>query len=259
MQAEYNDHPHLFLSQNNPNNSCPNPYAILEVGATFADVHVATNFGLPDYEHVHGSVDGLVLLCGRQPISRILLCNPITREYLRIPNPPRHYAEGNIGFGASRSGQYKLVWISLDNNVCHVYTLGTGQWRRAARGPSRALRYEKDTVCASLNGHIYWAVKGKVGWKMLISCFDLETEEFTYFRAPPDIYSPQYYGRNLSVLEDRLCFYDYSIVLGTVIWTMKGQGCWIKEFVIKGMLHDCRGSVFPIKVFRDGNTLLADR
>lgn len=39
---------------------------------------------------------------------------------------------------------------------------------------------------------------------------------------------------------------------------MREQGCWTKEFVIKGLPY-VYGSAIPIKVFEDGNILLGAR
>lgn len=247
---------------------------------------------------VRSSVDGLILLLRReweQQLQHVSLwvCNPITREYVKIPNPsdrdfglglpyppqhrhplvrqpfesetvtgapPREYGNYNFGFGVSRSKQYKVVWIS--HSECRVYTLGTtGLWRSITlSGPG--LRYNKwNTECELVGGKLYWLDPPESQTQTEISCFDLETEVFTYFSAPlprRDLHHDCY--RSLCVLDDCLCLCD---VYGDEIeiWLMRGQGDWNKKLVISehgfGRNHGYGyGYLFPIKVLegdRNGN------
>lgn len=186
-------HPHLFISLG----SC---YKILEFLRENELPNRAVDLRLPRYEHAHSSFDGLILLCSRGT-------TPVTRDYVRLPYAPRQYVKGNVGFGVSRSGQYKVVRITFRDKACYVYTLGTGRWRAVADGAPPTFGYNRETVSVSVGGSLYWLVYGSESWRPRISRFDLETEEFSSFPAPPRLYTPkQYYYGSLCVIGDCLCF-----------------------------------------------------
>ncbi|XP_042067870.1 F-box protein At5g62510-like [Salvia splendens] len=76
--------------------------------------YTAFNFKLPFDEPIHSSANGLIFLRG---VGRgdLILCNPVTRDYIKLPSPRQTTSEHqlvyeNIGFGVSRTtGQYKVV------------------------------------------------------------------------------------------------------------------------------------------------------
>lgn len=232
----------------------------------------------PPNEPVIGSVNGLVLTLGA---GRFSICNPITREYVSLPNPPKYnfsryhyYSRNKLGFGLTRNGQeYKLVRIV--QSECQVYTLGSDRWRSIPVGPPTALavgappmlRYNHtlDSQCATVGGNLYW-LDLETGTE--VSCFDLEAESFTSFPAPPSrLYHPQPCHRSLSVLDGCLCLCDVSwsgddVEIDT--WLMRGGGgddgrYWSKEYMIRDGSGRRFGHVFPIKVLEDGGMLLGER
>lgn len=74
------------------------------------------------------SANGLLFVwdtCDEVPV----VCNPMTREYVRLP--PMRGCSGIFGFGMSKiSGQYKILYGDVYSSW-HVYTLGReGSWRR---------------------------------------------------------------------------------------------------------------------------------
>ncbi|XP_057784836.1 F-box protein CPR1-like [Salvia miltiorrhiza] len=211
------------------------------------------------------SVNGLIVV--RVRFNMICVCNPITREVIKLDLPSsRVYG---FGFGASKiSGRYKAVSISSkpygydDKLDCHVYTLGTGSWRRLEGNPC-VHQYGEG---AFVNGNFHWIVymNGEASW---ISCFDLETECFSFFKAPP--YLAQGFLRRtttLSALSGCLWFCkvtseyedeDDGWRCEVSIWIMKEYGVdesWSKEYVIP--LDDETQSVDPIKVFENGDLLM---
>ncbi|KAH6759373.1 hypothetical protein C2S51_019608 [Perilla frutescens var. frutescens] len=230
------------------------------------------NFSFPHQELIHSSVNGLLFLCNRDHKPRdIFICNPITRDYITLPPSPESSSPIGLlqldvfGFGVSKmSGKYKLIRVFQHcsghaASKCEVYTLGTGSWRGvAASGP---LEYKWNTVGAFLNGNLHWLAYDLKGYYPRISCFDLETELFSSCSAPPspddrhDVWS-------LSALGDCLCLCDNSADDEIVIWLMKEYGdekSWIKEFIIKKPVHrDFIGFLFPVKVFKDGDILIAE-
>ncbi|KAH6819114.1 hypothetical protein C2S51_002717 [Perilla frutescens var. frutescens] len=106
--------------------------------------NVVFSFLPPFYEPVHSSANGLLLL--RRPCygsSDLILCNPVTRDYIKLPCPMRPHPKSkvrleNFGLGVSRmSEQFKVVRIfygllktyvseKLAESDCQVYTVGTG-------------------------------------------------------------------------------------------------------------------------------------
>ncbi|XP_041995741.1 putative F-box protein At3g24700 [Salvia splendens] len=148
--------------------------------------NVAFNFELPFDEPMHSSANGLIILSGVDH-GDLILCNPITRGYIKLPcsrqtSPRVPIGVETFGFGVSRmTSQYKIVRIFGElilpveyRNECQVYVVGTGSWRKVPFNISLGL-YE-DVGGVYLNGNIHWAV-GKITkpFGRWILCFDLET------------------------------------------------------------------------------------
>lgn len=252
----------------------PKPYEIIE----FADDDVDDDYrwdtvlslDLPPHDRLLSIANGFLLLCPRDGIrGDLLICNPMTREYIKLP--PASALCGSIfqasGFGVSKtSGQYKAVrvlGINAHNALeCQVYTIGTGSWRRIACGwPVIYYSYHGDTVGTFLNGNLHWLADGGSA----IWCLDLEAEIFTTFSAPP-LRCPVKV-RTLRVLKDCLCvcdnanhrydaFADHEISL----WLMEEYGdekSWTKQFIIrKESKLAFAGHLYPIKVYEHGGILM---
>ncbi|XP_057786309.1 F-box protein At4g22390-like isoform X2 [Salvia miltiorrhiza] len=252
----------------------PNPHKVVEfVNKLDFNCHehrwnVVFSFDLPFYGPVHDSANGLLFSCHRD--DEIFVCNPITREYIRLPSPlPRIYPKPEIerltyGFGVSRSsGEFKVVRIlsaiAGRNDRCdwQVYTVGTASWRRVAC--CSLLEYGGNSKGVLLNGNLHF-----LGWEPYssrVSCLDLETELLSTFSPPHPSYPNT--GRNLSVLGGCLCVCDMTLsqpVNEIHIWLMKEYGddeSWTKEFIIhKVGLEDRLWFVCPIKVFEDGDIIM---
>ncbi|KAL9173350.1 hypothetical protein ABFS82_03G108100 [Erythranthe guttata] len=214
--------------------------------------------------------------------SALHICNPLTREFIQLPNYEVVYSLPtlvNCGFGVSKiTGQYKVVRIvhecicdphtfkllKYTNCVCHVYTLGTGTWRKIA--PGAPFGSDWYSVGVFLNGSLYWLVTDFEGYN-LISCFDLETEIFSTF-PPPSLLKRERRpgGLELVALGDYLCVCDNTSDDEIVMWLMKECGdekSWTKDFVVRisdsDFLRGYGGSceiAYPIKVFKDGDILM---
>ncbi|XP_057786311.1 F-box/kelch-repeat protein At3g06240-like [Salvia miltiorrhiza] len=253
----------------------PKPHKIVEfVNKLDFNCHehrwnVLFNFDLPFCGPTHSSANGLLFLC--EGDGDIFVCNPITREYIRLPSPlPRPYSKPRLqrhtyGFGVSRSsGKFKVVRILSatperpDRCDCQVYTVGTVRWRRIVCGSM--LEYEERSKGALLNGKLHFLASERFSYG--VSCIDLETELFSTFSPPP--LSDPHMTRNLSVLGDCLCVCDTASVFRPDyeihLWLMKEYGnyeSWTKEFIIRNVgMEDRLGCVCPIKVFEDGDIVM---
>ncbi|KAH6763694.1 hypothetical protein C2S51_014943 [Perilla frutescens var. frutescens] len=262
--------------------SRPKPYKFLEFVENSMHIVFSSSFPHDPHKNVHSSVNGLLLLLNPNGLPRNLdIYNPITRDYIKLPSTQVQL--DTFGFGVSKkSGQYKVVRlfhecirpresgffckIDVNETKCEVYTLGTGSWR-IINEPNVPLRYTCDynTAAAAmfLNGNLHWWGRVLHDSSLCISCFDLETEVFTIFSAPP-IHG---YHSSISALEECLvvCDTDYYVDerMEIVIWFMNEYGddkSWTKKFIItKTWSHrdDVFGVLRPIKVFEDGDILFS--
>ncbi|XP_047954111.1 putative F-box protein At2g02030 [Salvia hispanica] len=222
------------------------------------------------------SVMGLMLLLG--PRSDVFsICNPVTREYVRVPVPPppksldhlydmrlpKLYRCFSYGIGVSKkSKQYKLVFI-FGCHGCQVYTLGTGQWRVGPSPPITEDYFSGGGNWASLDGKLYW-VKDMEN----ICSFDLESEVFTSFSAPPcpnqvvgESVHKGSFLRRVCVLEEGLCVCDAAQSsthdLDMLIWIMRREGVWrLQCRIVKANIRGDMHMSLPIKVLGKGKTIL---
>ncbi|XP_073288291.1 F-box protein At3g07870-like [Primulina huaijiensis] len=222
---------------------------------------------------IGGSVNGFLFLCDLSTQHSLYICNPITREYITLPQPKFIDEEDvynwDFGFGLSSvSGQYKVVWnnyqdvmwpcsnFPMKSGECLVYTIGTGSWRSVTPFGSFQSLYGSKGVF--LNGNLHWLVQDS-NCEHFVSCFDLETEIFKPFSSLPSY--PNHFpdSRSLSVLQDCLCLCQNISWDMIVIWTMKEyqvEESWSQQYVIPIMFQTTSEIMYPIKVFKDGDILI---
>ncbi|EYU22874.1 hypothetical protein ABFS82_03G107800 [Erythranthe guttata] len=260
-----------------------------ELGLETHDLHYNTvtkfnSMGFADSSELKGSASGLLFFIRKvSNYDSLYICNPITREYIELPYDGIFYSDSRMVtsvFGVSKiTRQHKVIRVfhEIDNrrecdtaahllsnvtkSICLVYVLGTGLWRSIA--PPAPFIYGSRSIGASVNGNIHWMVENADG-SHCVSCFNIETETFSTF-APPIFPVSKKFLVGLVVLGDCLCACDNTFD-EIVIWSMKVYGddkSWRKEFVVKkdgGYVcdcDDCRQVVSPIKVFKDGDILMA--
>ncbi|KAH6763695.1 hypothetical protein C2S51_014944 [Perilla frutescens var. frutescens] len=264
------------------------PYKFLEFVEN--SMYIVFTWIFPHHHiHIHSSVNGLLFLLKlhlRLRTRNLFICNPITRDYIKLPCPRKYPSSkrkallqaDTFGFGVSKkSGQYKVVrlfhecttikvpdggWKTVDTErKCEVYTLGTRSWRSIE--PGVLLRYDYYDIAATfLNGNLHWWGHVLHDDSMWISCFDLETELFTIFSGPP------IHGRYsaISALEECSVFCDnsyYDERNEIVIWFMNEYGddkSWIKKCIVNKSwppADEFIRSIRPIKVLEDGDILIA--
>ncbi|CDP02910.1 unnamed protein product [Coffea canephora] len=222
-----------------------------------------------------GSINGLICLNEfDHKHDAVYLWNPIIRESITLPMPEGVRSYPNIvsyGFGSSsETRKYKVVRIFQEREKntrrvlksnCDVYTLGeeTESWRRIGHAPF--LYNSCRTHGVFLNGNLHWLIGDQAGSE-LISCFDLETELFSPFPAPPEL-SKDFNLASLGLFGGCLSLCDNTSDYEIVIWVMKEYGItklWTKDIVIDKEPADLVGPSFEVvrvfKVFEDGNILL---
>ncbi|KAH6827336.1 hypothetical protein C2S53_015399, partial [Perilla frutescens var. hirtella] len=121
---------------------------------------------------VDGSVNGMLLLRDSNHKHETLhVCNPLTRECIRLATPERAVQYPSVvthGFGVTRrSEKYKVVRIYHEREIdprsgslvripyseCQVYTLGTGEWRGVGGTP---FAYDSRLIGLFFRGNLHW-------------------------------------------------------------------------------------------------------
>uniref|UniRef100_J3N2C2 F-box domain-containing protein n=2 Tax=Oryza brachyantha TaxID=4533 RepID=J3N2C2_ORYBR len=176
--------------------------------------------------------DGLVVAPGRSSGETVLVCNPATRELVRLPpgSPDLWDDFQKVGFGVDPlTGEHKVVRCFVRHGGgdeppaphsfgCEVFTLGSPAWRPAPDPP-----YAINAMLPlCLPGAIYWSASIPPTTQRMAR-FDLHDEEFTDFPPPPcmEVGGPCGY---LTELGGKLC-YTHSLGDGVQLWTAEdGHG-----------------------------------
>ncbi|XP_047961883.1 F-box protein At3g07870-like [Salvia hispanica] len=196
------------------------------------------------------------------PTCCLHICNPITRKYVYLDLPEAYTCYLSFGFGLSKiSGQYKVVCINTFSGSHHVYTLGTGTWRRLEDGAPSGFNLPSITAQSALNGNPHWTLRDPKQ-RMWICGFDVETECFSIFSTPPPIDGRGRLNGKLAALRDCLC-YSYTWDDEIVIWLMKEyqvEESWTIEYKLSTTRFGFDKTkilyVIPIKIFKDGDILM---
>ncbi|PWA53350.1 F-box associated domain, type 1 [Artemisia annua] len=192
---------------------------------------------------VGGSVEGLI--CVWSIFHTTWIINPVTKEYMNLPDAPSSLSLSNTrpdiisyGFGASVGAKaYKVIRIYKTSTIeIEVFTLGTDQWRTLERQD-----HYNELVCNYMkaglffNGHVHWIDSFGRG-KLFV--FELDNETFNSFPSPPPVYDEKQEKISfgcLGVLKGCLsqcCWYSSR---KSSVWVMKEHGVkdsWYKAFTI---------------------------
>ncbi|KAM2527762.1 hypothetical protein TB1_024979 [Malus domestica] len=194
---------------------------------------------IPPHHHkynVVNSCNGLLLLS--EPIHNdpAVVCNPVTGEFIDLPESSRPHqniripVECGLGF-SSETNEYKVIRIfEAEAGYCfkfaEIHTLGTGSWKSIGEVSETAGNLVSPTYA---KGVLYWYES--YGYR--IRSFDLNTEKFKSVPSPPfPIKQFMYVG--MGVLEGCLCLCDSYGDLITV-WTLTDSGGkhrWTKVIAI---------------------------
>lgn len=237
-------------------------------------------FGVHDTPQLwlSGSVDGLVCLWHYDGGDATYICNPVTREYILLPDHNyirKSYAIVIYGFGSVASTKkYKVVRFYQGNfpseeglykSECEVYTLGTGAWRSLGHVPF-VLGGRQTGVF--VNGNLHWLAydQDNINSHELVCTFDMEKESFQLTASAPEppIGYLEYLIRSLGLLRGCLCVCDNTSKSEFVIWLMKdyrlAKKSWTKEVVIReNPARPLYEMVHILTVFKDGAILMLFR
>ncbi|KAM5563082.1 F-box protein [Rosa sericea] len=144
-----------------------------------SDIVFRLPFDLPTRAaEISGSCNGLLCLFGRFTDELFYVFNPLTGEYVCLPQPSKRLPNVFFyGFGcASASKVYKIVIaIPQPNQELEVlvHTIGTDEWRNVATASMLLPTLEEGDGCFGTyeNGTIYWLGSNGVLWG-----FDVEGE-----------------------------------------------------------------------------------
>ncbi|KAF1864164.1 hypothetical protein Lal_00048729 [Lupinus albus] len=222
---------------------------------------------------VLNSCNGLICLCDLRDIDPLVVCNPVTGEFIRLPKTTRIEDMGRpiyAGFGFHRrTNEYKVIRMRIkyidisqdirewmfDCVVVQMHTLGTSTWKNIGRV---ALAFVNElTFPTCVNGALHWICSN--GQKGSILCFSFESESFRRFPPPPQILdgngSMSARSINMGELRGFLYICDVSSFGLVRMWVMKKYGIeesWSKVISIDNM-GEARwpyGLYWPVQLFK---------
>ncbi|CAJ2646561.1 unnamed protein product [Trifolium pratense] len=235
---------------------------------------------------VVNSCNGLLCLCCPFEGNPLVISNPVTGEFIRLPKsanaPSRVRKLEPVGFGFGfqpKTNEYMVIQIwnkyvrrsytrVLERMIFEINTVGTPSWRNVEVDPQVSNSTLKYPTC--LNGVIHWIRFEGQTQNRSILCFCLESERLQSFPSPPHVFRNHHtvsrYER-ISMGESRGLLYicDRSSFHDVTMWVMKEYGIgesWTKVYNIDTSISalgrpDRRcGLCWPLKHFEDGASLL---
>ncbi|KAI3468776.1 hypothetical protein Pfo_025439 [Paulownia fortunei] len=236
-------------------------------------IHYRSNYREENKFVLVNSCNGLLYSVRRHaPDERSLVCNPVTNEYIKIPDVDverrlRLQTKSMwLGFSPG-TNQYKVLRIYSSSNGepvevgAQVLVVGSSSWRDIEASPLGS-DHSWDVCSTFLNGTIYWLDQS---WKDIVF-FDFEREMFGDIALPPELGVEQLGNKHCmstGVLGGCLClsYNDYN-AQHVDIWVMKKRGSqesWSKEFsigTVRPWGRPVYGRFKPLQVLRNGEILM---
>ncbi|KAK3014725.1 hypothetical protein RJ639_008395 [Escallonia herrerae] len=214
------------------------------------------------------SCNGLVCLCEPTQNNPFLVCNPLTGEFVNLPEAPRPCRPGAFIFaGIGHCGitdKYKVIMMFSETGMdmyAEVHTLGTPSWR-SVEGAPLCSDIWKLKFPSYLNGALHW-FRVCYQRKEEIVSFDIKAEKFHSIPSRPNGFSSIGNWEDmitLGVLDGCLFICDSSESGSFGLWVMKDYGVaesWINVFQAMPRIDKWPCGLYqPIKYMENGALLI---
>ncbi|XP_058225945.1 F-box/kelch-repeat protein At3g06240-like isoform X2 [Rhododendron vialii] len=241
------------------------------------------------------SCNGFLCLSEPSRNDPVVVCNPITGEFINLPvltsadeSFSRKFWDCGLGF-SPKTNQYKVIRMfdqqeqvnerirdpitgreSFSPRVAEIHTLGTESWKRIGCAPSSTYGYKLEFP-SYLNGALHWLVMDYNSSEYITS-FNFDKEIFQPIPPPPlerGMIGWEWETMKdiaLGALKDRLCICHHDYVSFEIeVWVMKKYGVrksWKNVFRIDTTTKESRwlhGVYEPISYLRNGSILFFHR
>ncbi|XP_030530773.2 F-box protein At5g49610-like [Rhodamnia argentea] len=161
------------------------PFLLVDIeGRRVRQIHIDPLKGL----RAMGTCRGLLCVGSPSALDPVFVCNPITREYRRLPTSGETDIGGHeVGLGFDPSaGKYKVLrtYVNEGRRFFEVTTLGESSWRRLDVPDGWQAYFVYQPIF--WNGAIHWRTSRK-GRDFIIS-FDVRHEKFRMISFPKDVH-----------------------------------------------------------------------
>ncbi|KAG5564504.1 hypothetical protein RHGRI_000625 [Rhododendron griersonianum] len=241
--------------------------------------------------NVVNSCNGLLCLSEPSLNDPVMVCNPITGEFINLPIPTqtdessKKFIDSGLGF-SPKTNEYKVIRMFdqqeriheqirepimgrelCSRKVAEIHNLGTGAWKRIGCAPRSTYGYNLGFP-TYLSGSLHWLLIDHDISDYIMS-FNFDVESFRSVPQPPlgycavGLYSKQ--NMSLGVLRGRLCLCDCSDYGHIDLWMMEKycvQESWKKTFRIRTVTDKGRrlyGLYEPISFLGSGGILFFHR